>query len=223
VVVVDSDGNIVNDINIVLNKWQEEYQKMFTLEPQENDFEEEFYRELGDIDGHEFTTLPGLNHDITEDEDRQVIRKAKSNTSVGVDNLPNEILKNQCTIDVLVILFQKVFTMGLVPSVWNVGVSKLIPKSSMTDPRVSLQYRGISLLSTVYKLFSGILNKRIVDVPDLNNLYADEQNGFRKGRACIDHIYALTSIIRSRKAKRKPTFACFVGFAEACDCVDKKL
>ena len=50
-----------------------------------------------------------------------------------------------------------------------------------------------------------------------------EQNGFRKGRACIDHIYALTSIIRNRKAKRKPTFACFVDFAKEFDCVDRKL
>ncbi len=90
---------------------------------------------------------------------------AKINNSVELDNLPNEILKNQSTIEVLVILFQKIFTSSIVPTIWKTGIIKAIPKSSLIDPRVPLQYGGISLLSTVYKI-SSVLNKCIVNVAD---------------------------------------------------------
>ncbi len=33
------------------------------------------------------------------------------------------------------------------------------------------------------------------------DIFVDEQNGFRKNRACIDHVYTLTSIIRINKKK----------------------
>ncbi len=79
------------------------------------------------------------------------------------------------------------------------------------------------LLSTVYKLFSGILNKRIVNVADTNQLFADEQNGFGEGRSCIDHILVLSSIIRNRKAKGLSTYITYIDFEKAFDCIDRKL
>ncbi len=113
---------------------------------------------------------------------------------------------NMVTIEVLVIWFQKFFTSSIVPTIWKTVNIKPTPKSSVFDPRVSLQYRGISLLSTVYNLFSGTLNKRIVDVVDTNQLFADEQNGFQKGRSCINNIFVYSSITCKRKAKGISTY-----------------
>ena len=128
----------------------------------DGEFDEAFYTSI--VEGmaeleRTCHVLDGLNDNITNAEVVSVIRGAKVNKSVGLDNLPNEILKNESTIEVLTVLFQKVFELGLIPSLWKFGILKPIPKSSLTDPRVPLQYRGISLLSTVYKLFSGIVNK----------------------------------------------------------------
>ena len=106
---------------------------------------------------------------------------------------------------------------------WKLGILKPIPKSSLTDPRTPLQYRGICLLSTVYKLFSRVLNERIVKVAEASTLYGDEQNGFRKGRACIDHIFVLASVIRNRKAKRLPTYVAYIDFEKAFDRIDRSL
>ncbi len=112
------------------------------------------------------------------------------------------------------ILFQKIFTSSIriVTTIWKTGIIKPIPKSFLLDPRVPLQYKGIFQLSTVYKLFSGILNKRIVNVVDINQLFADEQYGFRKGRSCIDHIFVLSSIIGNRKAKGLSTYIVYIDF-----------
>ncbi len=100
---------------------------------------------------------------------------------------------------------------------------KPIPKSYLLDQRVPLQYIGIFLLSTVYKLFSGILNKHIVNIADTNKLFADEQNGFRKGRSCIDHMFVLTLIMCNRKAKDLSPYVAYIDFEKAFDCIDGKL
>ncbi len=46
-----------------------------------------------------------------------------------------------------------------------------IPKRSNKDPFVPLSYRGISLMSCVGKVFSGINNKRIVNYCESYNIY----------------------------------------------------
>ena len=51
----------------------------------------------------------------------------------------------------------------------------------------------------------------------------DEQNGFREKRACVDHIFSLTSIIRNRFAESKDTFACFIDIQKAFDWVDRDM
>ena len=63
-------------------------------------------------------------------------------------------------------------------------------------------------MSTISKLLSSILNELIVGYLDTNRTLCKEQNGFRKMRACIDHIYVLTTIIRNRKLQgRRRSFA----------------
>ena len=75
-------------------------------------------------------------------------------------------------------------------------------------------------MSTVYKIFAAVLNNRLCVCLESNNIVADEQNGFRKHRSCLDHIFSLTSIIRCRKAQKKPTFVAFVDMEKAFDRVD---
>ena len=91
----------------------------------------------------------------------------------------------------------------------------------MIDPRLPLQYRGISLLSTVYKLFSSIINEKIRRIAENNDLYADEQNGFRVGRSCEEHVFTLSSIIRNRKSQHLSTFVAFVDMEKAFDRVNR--
>ena len=152
-----------------------------------------------------------------------MIRAAKRNKSVGLDNLPYEIFKGNSSFAILTLLFNKMYTTNITPTVWGMSLIKPLPKNSMTDPHLPLQYRGISLLSTVYKLFTAVLNSRIQNVSETHNLLADEQNGFRSNRSCEDHIFSLTSIIRNRKKEKLDTFVTFVDFEKAFDRVDRKL
>jgi len=57
-------------------------------------------------------------------------------------------------------------------------------------------YRGISLLNTGYKIYSKIIAKRLTVIADV--LLLEEQNGFRRGRSCMDCIFSASQIIKKK-------------------------
>ena len=97
-----------------------------------------------------------------------------------------------------------------------------IPKKDK-DLRDPLQNRCITIVSCVAKIYSSILNKRLQNFLEKNDVLSDAQNGFRMGRSCIDHIYILCTVLRNRKATGKGNFLCFVDFKKAFDMVDRNL
>ena len=164
-----------------------------------------------------------LNGPVTIDEIRQIINGLKNNKAPGIDGIPNETLKNHDIIVLLHKLIQKCFEYGIIPGMWLKALIVPIPKSNMTDPYNPLCYRGISLLSTIAKVYSSFLNKRIMKFCDSNNVIHDEQNGFRKKRSCTDHLFILSAIVRNRINETKDTFAAFIDFQKAFDRVDRTL
>ena len=122
----------------------------------------------------------------------------------------------------LTLIFNKIFDYGITPSLWRFAFLKPIPKSSLCNTRIPTQYRHISLLSPVGKLFSGVLNNSLTAFADANRLICDEQNGFRVNRSCIDHLYPLTSLIRKRKRKGQSTFV-FIDMEKVFDKIDRNL
>ena len=132
-----------------------------------------------------------LNSNITEDEVTAIIKGLKIRQAMGEDEIPNEILKCDAVLPVLYQLFQFIFDTGLVPKEWYKSLVKPIPKSKDSDPRVPLNYRGISLVSCVSKIFTAILANRISNFSEINDLLEEEQGGFRSKRSCHDQSFIL--------------------------------
>ena len=84
-----------------------------------------------------------------------------------------------------------------------------------------MSYRGISLASSVYKIYCSILNDRLYKWADDNKKLEDEQGGFRKNRSTTDQISSLTSIIDSRKKRKLSTFTAFIDFKKAYDFINR--
>jgi hypothetical protein len=82
--------------------------------------------------------------EITSSEIMIAISKLKSGKAVGLDSLPNELLKSGRTILVPILqkLFNLVFTSGIYPSKWSSVYLCPIFKSS--DPSKPENYRGIA-------------------------------------------------------------------------------
>ena len=222
-------NELTDNIEYVREKWKNEFEKLYTKLDSEHtsDYSDmlahkhlletqqmyEEHNENNDI----------LNQEITETEIRTVIKGLKSKKASGLDGIQNELLMfSQCH-SVLKILFNKCFDYGKIPSMWLKSVIVPIPKSAGKDPNVPLNYRGISLTSCVSKVYSGVLNNRINTYTDLIGIIAEEQNGFRKGRSCEDHVFTLSTIIKNRLNLSKNTFACFIDMQKAFDWVDRNL
>ncbi|CAG2252315.1 unnamed protein product [Mytilus edulis] len=111
----------------------------------------------------------------------------------------------------------------MIPELWSRGIITPIPKSSTSDPRDPMSYRGITLAPTSYKLYCGVLNSRLTVKLDELNFIHDEQNGFRSNRSTIDHLSTITSIIETRKMCKLSTFAAVIDFKKAYDTVNRFL
>ena len=82
-------------------------------------------------------------------------------------------------------------------------------------------YRGISLLSAVYKVFCTVLRMRLELYLEGNQLLCEEQNGFRKERSCIDNIMMLTMIGRKIIKRKGSMFGDRIDLKKAYDSVDR--
>jgi len=163
-----------------------------------------------------------LNYHFTEEEVGKVTAKLKSGKSSGIDQIVNEFLKNSPPqmFPLLVKYFNLILDSGIIPSDWKIGV--IIPiykkKGSIDDPD---NYRGITLLSCIGKLFTALINQRLSVFLEANNLLGEEQAGFREGYSTLDHIFILNGVIEMYLGKKMRIYAAFVDYKKAFDSIDR--
>ena len=145
-----------------------------------------------------------LNANISYEEVSKAIDRAKLRKAYLM--IPNEALQNTNAKQLFHKFFQLCFISGLSPTEWDDSQIKPIPKKDK-DQRDPLQNRCITIMCCVNKLYSSILNRRLQNFLEKNKILAEEQNGFRASRSCIDHVLVLCSILRNRKALGLSTFA----------------
>ena len=198
---INNTSNVQSsDVDIVLNKWKNDFYTLYN-NPNDVRYDKNFYDKVleqksvlenSSYSRYEIPNDP-LNKDLTLDELENVIAKLKTKKSIGCDKIPNEVIKNKSITSLLLNFFQKCFDSSLVPSVWLKSIITPIPKNAQKDPYTPLNYRGISLLSCVSKVYSSLINNRIQLYCNMTDMLVDEQNGFRSGRSCEEHIFTLIS------------------------------
>jgi hypothetical protein len=102
---------------------------------------------------------------ITTAEVENCIKKLKNNKACGADHILNEFLKASVNVTVKIVtkLFNLVLLTGIVPNDWTIGIIKPIYKNkgSPDDPN---NYRGITILSCLGKLFTSVLGDRLKNI-----------------------------------------------------------
>ncbi|XP_065642723.1 uncharacterized protein LOC136074345 [Hydra vulgaris] len=161
---------------------------------------------------------------VTENEVSDLIRNTLLNEkSLGPNSFPTRLLKLTahviskpfCTI------LNNSFEKGLFPDVFK--IAKVIPlhkKGSQFDHK---NYRSISLLSNLSKIFEKPMHIRLYNFFEKNQCLYNHQYGFRSKHSAI---YALINITESiRKALDSKLFACgvFLDLNKAFDSVDHSI
>ncbi|UYV63317.1 hypothetical protein LAZ67_2003735, partial [Cordylochernes scorpioides] len=192
-----------------------------------------FYKNLLNKENNEATfTLnqmigwkdPDLDAEITLEEIHDVVKKLANGKAVGLDGIPNELLKNlpTPTLTKLKNLFNKIMSTEKYPQLWTNSIVHPIYKSG--DKNNPTNYRGIALCSNISKLFTTILRNRLNNWIEKREIILENQAGFRKNRSCTDHILLLNSLIQlSLRRKRGKLYVFFVDLTKAFDTVPHDL
>lgn len=150
------------------------------------------------------------------------ITKLKHNKAEGIDGIINEYIKSTKHImcPLYVKLFNKVLDTGVIPEDWLIGV--IVPFYKNTgDTKDVNNYRGITLLSCLGKLFTTMLNVRLTKFCDGNDIIKEMQAGFRQGYSTTDHLFVLKHLIDLFQYKRKRLYCLYVDYRQAFDLVWK--
>ena len=109
----------------------------------------------------------------------------------GQDDITNEMLKNTGPkfVAELLKVFQGCQAALWTPPSWNFEVVKLLCKGG--SHKCLDNYRGISLTSTIGKVFARILTARLTDEVKKRKLLPENQGGFRIGRSVEDNVFVL--------------------------------
>ena len=106
---------------------------------------------------------------------------------------------------------------GIFPELWLKSI--IIPIFKKGDVNDTGNYRGISLLSHVGKLFTSLINLQLVKWSEENDILTDAQFGFRPGLGTTDATFALHSLISNTSRKGKRLYCCFIDYIKAFDSV----
>ncbi|MCG8033540.1 MAG: reverse transcriptase family protein, partial [Candidatus Thiodiazotropha taylori] len=160
-----------------------------------------------------------LNIPISEAEIKKGVNQLRNGTSAGPDLFWNEFLKNGTNGLLAYIhnLFNKLYEMGYFPESWTEG--HIIPIFKKGDRNDVSNYRGITLLSIVGKLFTRILNNRPINWAEEYNIYVEAQAGFRKNMGTTDNIFILNNLITHCINSNERLYCAFVDFTKAFDFV----
>ena len=101
---------------------------------------------------------------------------------------------------------------------WKEGL--IVHSFKKGDKEEPCNYRGVTLLSVVGKVFCKILNNILVECVERERALHEGQAGFRKSRSCLDNVYTLNEIVQGRLREDKPMYT-FFRCIESCVLVVK--
>lgn len=150
-----------------------------------------------------------------------VLRSLKHNKAPGSDGISYEFYRYApvCFVNEILCLLNQIFLKETIPSSFKTSI--LIPLLKKGDPNSPTNYRGLSLIDTLCKIFNNILLNRITNWIDVNNILNEYQAGFRKNYSTIDNVFNLANIVHLNKLNGKNTYAFFVDFSCAFDMIPR--
>lgn len=156
----------------------------------------------------------------TPKEIKILINKLKLKKSPGMDKINNLLLKNlpRKAIVFLMYVFRSCIKLSYFPDAWKHAKVIPIPKPGK-DLSMSSNYRPISLLSSLSKIFEKILLKRINIHLSAHDILPDEQFGFRQNHSCNHQLTRLTNHIKNSLSEKKSTGLLAFDIEKAFDSV----
>jgi hypothetical protein len=150
-----------------------------------------------------------LDQKLTWEEFLVAVKKMKNGKAKGIDGIYAELVKHggEWMQKAVFAVCNFMFDNERVPLDWLRAIK--VPVLKKGDGSEYGMYRGVTLLSVVDKLYGMVLEMRVRTFCEKRGLLAEEQFGFRQGKACRDSLLALSEILQNRGKEKV-----FIGFLD---------
>ena len=210
----DSEGNIQSEISSVLNRWREYFSNVFKESQIEGD------NQAANTVNEERISEPEIGSETpTYNEICQIIRKLKTNKAPGPDNIPPELINHggRTLNKKIYNLMKQIWEENKMPEQWKEGLICPIYKNG--DRLKCTNYRPITLLNIVYKIFAILLNKRLIQI--IQKKLGEYQMGFRENRSTKDNIFIVQQIFQKCHEYDVDLHNIFIDYTQAFDSVNR--
>ena len=162
--------------------------------------------------------------EITPEEVLKELNSLDPTSSKGAVGIETKIFK-QCANELakpLADLFNNCIKNNFIPLEWK--LAHLTPnykgKGSKSDIN---NYRPLSVLSPIAKLYESLLAIRITHYFEENNLFNKSQFGFRKGLSCELALNTFVETIRENMNKKEHTVSIMLDLSKAFDTINHEI
>lgn len=111
------------------------------------------------------------------------------------------------------------YTTGEYPRSWGDGIiNPIFKKGDLNDAE---NYRGITLINVLAKIYSQLLLNRLTKWSEKYEKISNNQFGFQKGKSIVDCIFILHSVISKVINSGEKLYCVFIDYEKCFDKVDR--
>ena len=182
-------------------------------------YEAEFRELIKTLKG-ESTTETEQDHPPTEEEIEEAIDEIKNKKTPGYDHITAEMLKYAppCIREFIYIIIGLMWSQSITPTHWNIAITTLLFKKG--DRHRITNYRPITLLSTLFKVWEKILDRRIRKI--VTELIPYPQMGSLKHNSSTLATLTMKLLLLKAKREGRTVFSVQVDMNKAYNRVKRK-
>jgi Reverse transcriptase (RNA-dependent DNA polymerase)/Endonuclease-reverse transcriptase len=213
--VKDKDGNLLSDQVDIEQRWKQYFESLLNVQDNitaATETEEETANAMPDVIDE---------NDISIAEVKKAVEHMQNHKAPGCDGLPAEVFKNGG--DALQTWMKRIFNaawkQGRIPEDWGKAIICPIYKRK-GDKADCGNYRGISLLPHITKIYERILERRLRS--HVEEKLGEWQHGFRPNRSTSDLIFSMKMILEKTWEFNDKTYLAFLDLEKAFDRVPRQ-
>ena len=164
-----------------------------------------------------------LLYKISQNEIKNAIKNLKNSNSSGDDEITSTFVK--LSAPVLIPALHMIYNLSLTSGVYphKLKIAKVVPIHKKGDSTSLNNYRPISILSTINKIFEKILHTRLTKYIDDFNILYKYQFGFRKNHSTELALIEIVDQIRMSLNNGNMTCGIFIDLSKAFDTVNHEI